>query len=147
MSDAVLGRRSQFQSKAANQRCHADLLVRLSLCGENKRTILRGVIMPDIDDFLRNQAKKLRENDGAPKTRVEWEKRKESLRDKMFAAMGEFPAQPCGLEPRELGTLKRDGYHIEKIIFQTRTNVRATACAYVPDVKGRVPAVLVVHGH
>src|SRR5580704_582057 len=103
--------------------------------------------MPDIDDFLRNQAKKLREKDIAPKTRNEWEKRKESLRDKMFTAMGEFPAKPCGLEPRELGTLKRDGYRIEKIILQTRPNVWATACAYVPDVKGTVPAVLVVHGH
>ncbi len=59
----------------------------------------------------------------------------------MFTAMGEFPAKPCSLEPRELGTLKRDGYRIEKIIIQTRHNVWATASAYLPDVKGRVPAV------
>jgi dienelactone hydrolase len=115
--------------------------------GESNPTNHRGAIMPDIDDFLRNQAKKLREKDDAPKTRAEWEKRKESLRDKMFTAMGEFPAKPCGLEPRVLGTLKRDGYGIEKIILQTRPNIWATACAYVPDAKGRVPAVLVVHGH
>lgn len=103
--------------------------------------------MPDIDDFLRDQAKKLRENDQPPKNKSDWLKRRTDLRDKMFAAMGEFPSKPCDLEPRNLGTLKRDGYTIEKLILQSRPNVWITATAYVPDVKGKVPAVLVVHGH
>jgi dienelactone hydrolase len=103
--------------------------------------------MPDIDDFIRDQAKKLREKDEAPRTRADWEKRRTELRDKMFAAMGEFPPKPCDLEPRSLGTLKRDGYTIEKLIFQSRPNVWVTATAYVPEAKGKVPAVLAVHGH
>ena len=73
--------------------------------------------------------------------------RKESLRDKMFAAMGEFPAKPCGSN-HYYDTLKRDGYRIEKIVLQTRPNVWVDPLPpYVPDVKERVPAVLVVHGH
>ncbi|MCE9529586.1 MAG: acetylxylan esterase [Planctomycetes bacterium] len=103
--------------------------------------------MPDIDDFLREQGRKLREKDEAPKTRAEWDKRRADLRDKMFTAMGDFPAKPCDLEPRQMGVLKRDGYTIEKLIFQSRPNVWVTATAYVPDVKAKVPAVLVVHGH
>ena len=103
--------------------------------------------MPDIDDFLREQGRKLREKDEAPKTRAEWDKRRTALRAKMFTAMGDFPEKPCDLEPRQLGTLKRDGYTIEKLIFQSRPNVWVTATAYVPDVKGKVPSVLVVHGH
>jgi cephalosporin-C deacetylase-like acetyl esterase len=103
--------------------------------------------MPDIDDFIREQAKKLREKDEAPRSKADWEKRRTNLRAKMFAAMGEFPEKPCDLEPRVIGTLKRDGYAIEKLIFQSRPNVWVTATAYVPDVKGKVPAVLVVHGH
>src|SRR5581483_334630 len=41
-----------------------------------------------------------------------------------------------------------DGYRIEKVIFQSRPDVWVTASAYVPtEAKGKVPAVLVVHGH
>ncbi len=66
----------------------------------------------------------------------------------MFAAMGPFPEKPCPLEPREVGVLKRDGYRIEKLLIQTRPDVWATAHAYVPEtVKGKIPAVLSVHGH
>lgn len=103
--------------------------------------------MPDIDDFIRDQAKKLREKDEAPRSKADWEKRRTDLRAKMIAAMGDFPEKPSDLEPRIIGTLKRDGYAIEKLIFQSRPNVWVTATAYVPDVKGKVPAVLVVHGH
>jgi dienelactone hydrolase len=105
--------------------------------------------MPDIDDFIRDQAKKLREKDEAPRSRADWERRRTELRDKMFAAMGlgDIPAKPCDVEPRNLGTLKRDGYTIEKLVFQSRPNVSVTATAYVPEAKGKVPAVLVVHGH
>lgn len=103
--------------------------------------------MPDIDDFIRDQAKKLREKDEAPKSKADWEKRRTDLRAKMFTAMGDFPEKPCDLEPRILDTLKRDGYKIEKMILQSRPNVWIAATAYVPDVKGKVPAVLVVHGH
>src|SRR4051812_36188436 len=103
--------------------------------------------MADIDDFIRSQAKKLREKDEAPRTKAEWEKRRTELREKMFAAMGEFPTKPCDLEPRTLGTLKRDGYVIEKLVLQSRPNVWVTATAYVPEAKGKVPAVLCAHGH
>ena len=46
-----------------------------------------------------------------------------------------------------MGTLQRDGYRVEKIVFQTRPGIGMTANAYVPDASGKVPAVLVVHGH
>ena len=46
-----------------------------------------------------------------------------------------------------LGTLERDGYRVEKLVFQTRPGVWMTANAYVPDAPGKHPAILVVHGH
>jgi dienelactone hydrolase len=47
-----------------------------------------------------------------------------------------------------LGNLKRQGYRIEKVVFQSRPDVWVTSSVYVPDpLKGKVPAVLVVHGH
>jgi cephalosporin-C deacetylase-like acetyl esterase len=46
-----------------------------------------------------------------------------------------------------LGVLQRDGYRVEKILFQTMPGVWMTASAYVPDKPGPHPALLAVHGH
>src|SRR5205823_6870828 len=57
------------------------------------------------------------------------------------------PDQKCPLDPQTHGTLRRDAYAVEKLIFQTRPGVWMTANAYVPDRKGKLPAILMVHGH
>ncbi len=107
--------------------------------------------MPDpttFNAFILEQARALRAKDTPPADRKAWDARRQKLRDDMFAAMGPFPAKPCPLDPREVGVLKRDGYRIEKLLIQTRPDVWMTANAYVPEmVKGKVPAVLAVHGH
>jgi dienelactone hydrolase len=100
------------------------------------------------DQAMRAQAAALRARDEAPANRKAWEGRRKQLRQVMFDAMGPFPETPCPLEPKVLGVLKRPGYRVEKLIFQSRPDVWVTASAYVPDaVTGRLPAVLVVHGH
>src|SRR5690606_16358199 len=76
-----------------------------------------------------------------------WEKRRQELRAELLRAWGGFPEQPCELAPRVLGVLQRDGYRVEKVIFQTLPGVWMTANAYVPQQEGRLPAVLCVHGH
>lgn len=99
--------------------------------------------------FTRSQARKLRESDVSPKTPAEWEQRRKVLRKHILANIGPVPDRPCDLEVRNLGTLERDGYRIEKIVFQSRPDVWVTATAYVPKLKDgeKVPAVLIVHGH
>jgi cephalosporin-C deacetylase-like acetyl esterase len=107
--------------------------------------------MPEPEAFnnlMRARAKALHEKDAPPATRKDWEGRRKALREAMFAAMGPMPGQACPLEVKEFAALQRDGYRIERLIFQSRPDVWVTANAYVPEkVKGRVPAVLVVHGH
>lgn len=98
-------------------------------------------------EFVRRQAAELRAGDKGPATLAEWEQRRAELRRNMLAAWGGFPAEPCPLEPRVVGTLQRDGYRVEKVLLQTRPGIWMTANAYVPPVSGKVPAVLVVHGH
>ncbi len=101
-----------------------------------------------LEAFLQEQGRQLRAGDSAPATRPEWLERRQKLRRNLLAAIGTFPEKPCALEPRISGTLKREGYRIEKVIFQTWPNVWMTASAYVPEpLSGKVPAVLVVHGH
>ncbi len=101
-----------------------------------------------LDNFLRAEAKRLHAKDTPPATRKEWEDRRAILIKRMREAMGPVPDKDCPLEPRILGTLKREGYRIEKVIFQSRPDVWVTASAYVPaNINGKVPAVLAVHGH
>ncbi|QEL15219.1 alpha/beta hydrolase family protein [Limnoglobus roseus] len=98
-------------------------------------------------DFVKQQAKTLREKDTPPATLADWQKQRTELRAKLLAAWGGFPEKPCPLDVQKHGELKRDGYTVEKITIQTRPGVRMTANAYVPDKKGKLPAILMVHGH
>lgn len=105
-------------------------------------------------EFIRKQAAELRKNDKPPATVAEWQKQEAELRKHLFAAWGGtacFPEKPCDLDPQQHGEpLKRDGYTVEKITFQTRPGVRMTANLYVPDAARqgkKLPAILMVHGH
>jgi dienelactone hydrolase len=99
--------------------------------------------------FVKAQAAELRANDVAPQSAEEWRLRKEALRANLLKAWGGFPETPCDLAPRKLGEIQRDGYRIERLIFQTRPGVWMTANAYVPEKAKteKVPAILHVHGH
>jgi dienelactone hydrolase len=100
------------------------------------------------DHFIQAQAKQLRANDQPPFSRREWLDRRPRLRAAVLQALGPLPEKPCPLEARVLGELKRPGFRIEKLIFQSRPDVWVTATAYVPETaEGKVPAVLCVHGH
>jgi len=98
-------------------------------------------------NFIKAQAVELRAADKPPATRAEWEARRGEIRDKLQRAFGPFPDTKCPLEPKVLGVLQRDGYRVEKILFQTMPGVWMTASAYVPDKPGKHPALLAVHGH
>jgi dienelactone hydrolase len=107
--------------------------------------------MPDattFDAFIEKQAESLRAKDKPPATLAEWATRKKRLREAISASMGPTPDKPCELSPKVVGTLKRAGYRIEKLLFQSRPDVWVTGSLYVPDgLAGKAPAVLAVHGH
>src|SRR5258708_5020776 len=101
-----------------------------------------------LDTFLQAQGKALREKDRSPATAKEWQDRRSRLVKQMREAMGPTPEKDCPLDAKVLGVLERDGYVIERVVFQSRPDLWVTANAYAPkNVKGKVPAVLVVHGH
>lgn len=97
--------------------------------------------------FINRQAQNLRANDKAPASADAWERQRAGIRDTLKQTWGEFPAQPAPLSPKILGTLERDGYRVERLIFQTFSNVWMTANAYIPTSPGPHPAILAVHGH
>jgi cephalosporin-C deacetylase-like acetyl esterase len=76
-----------------------------------------------------------------------WEAERRRLHAAYSSMLGAFPPR-TPLHPRLTGTLERDRYRIEKLVYETRPGMLVTANAYVP--KGRaepVPGVLVPCGH
>jgi cephalosporin-C deacetylase-like acetyl esterase len=98
-------------------------------------------------DFARNTAADLRKEDRPPQSLKEWEQWRTALRASLQRAWGHFPSEACPLEPRLVGEFEREGYKVERLLFQTRPQVWMTANAYVPKKAGKSPAVLCVHGH
>ncbi|MBL8865695.1 MAG: acetylxylan esterase [Planctomycetia bacterium] len=98
-------------------------------------------------DFVKGQAKAMRSGDKPPATLDEWSKQRSELQARLTAAFGGFPDKPCDLDVQKFGELKRDGYTVEKLTIQTMPGVRMTANAYVPHKSGKLPALLMVHGH
>lgn len=68
------------------------------------------------------------------------------LREFFIERIGGFPEQ-TPLNPEITGVIERDGYRIEKVLFESRPNHRVTALMYVPNGPGPFPAVLVPCGH
>jgi dienelactone hydrolase len=80
-------------------------------------------------------------------SKSDWKARQEMARKAMLAAIGEFP-EKTPLNARVTGTVKGDGFHVEKILFESMPGNYVTSCLFVPDgIKGKRPAVLFASGH
>lgn len=82
----------------------------------------------------------------ALKTPDDVSRRQRELRSKFLEVLGGFPER-TPLNPKITGTLKRDGYRIEKVIYEARPDHHVTANLYVPDGKGPFPGILFPLGH
>jgi dienelactone hydrolase len=71
------------------------------------------------------------------------------LREQFFAAIGGLPAR-TPLNPRVTGVVRRDGYCVEKVIFESQPKFCVTALFFVPEGNGfspPFPGVIVPCGH
>jgi dienelactone hydrolase len=80
------------------------------------------------------------------KTPEDLRERQEDLRAKFVRALGGFP-EKTPLEGRVLGTLEKDGYRIEKVVYFSRPEHPVTANFYRPEGPGPFPGVLLPCGH
>jgi len=72
----------------------------------------------------------------------------DELRRKALALIGGLPAEKSPLNARVTGTIRMDGYRIEKLVFESLPGIHVTALVYVPEGPvGKKPAVLVACGH
>ena len=69
-----------------------------------------------------------------------------TLRELMIQQLGGFP-QRSPLNAQSVGKLKRNGYSIEKVIFESQPMHHVTGNLYIPEGKGPFPGVIVSSGH
>ena len=74
------------------------------------------------------------------------------IRQKLLTMLGGLPTTRTPLHPHITGRIAMDGFHIEKLIFESLPGVYVTALLYVPDDADsgehkKHPAILVPAGH
>ncbi|MBX9622300.1 MAG: acetylxylan esterase [Gemmataceae bacterium] len=91
-----------------------------------------------------------------PKTKAEWEARRQELREQLLVANGLWPLpEKTPLNPVIHGKAERDGYTIEKVFFASTPGHYVSGNLYrplasggrQPPETGKLPGVLFAHGH
>jgi dienelactone hydrolase len=100
-------------------------------------------------DNLERRANEALEAIPRSSTAREADARREALRRELRRSLGtdRLPWPPA-LRPRVVGTLRRDGYRIEKVVYEALPGEPIPAHLYVPEGLDRsAPAVLFYNGH
>lgn len=80
-------------------------------------------------------------------SRGEFEARRERVRKKFLAGIGGLPDRPDDPAVEATGVLDRNGYTVERLVFESRPDFHVTANCYVPEDDGPHPGVLFLCGH
>jgi len=80
-------------------------------------------------------------------TAGDWRAHQRRVREQLLAMWGAFPER-TPLEARTLGVLRRDGYRVEKVVYESLPGFHVTAALFVPDgLAGPAPGILFASGH
>jgi dienelactone hydrolase len=81
------------------------------------------------------------------KTKENWLTRQKKVKDLLLKTVGPFP-EKTPLNAKITGVVKKDGYRIEKIIYESMPGFYVTGGLFIPDdIKGKTSAILFVSGH
>ena len=81
------------------------------------------------------------------KTKEDWLKRQEKVKEILNKIVGPFP-EKTPLNPKVTGVIRKTGYRIEKVIYESIPNFYVTGCLFIPEgITGKRPAILNVIGH
>jgi dienelactone hydrolase len=82
------------------------------------------------------------------RTEADLQALRKEIRARVLDIIGGLPEMRTPLNARVTGTVRMDGYRIEKVVFESLPGLHVTALVYVPDQpSGPKPAVLVPCGH
>ena len=72
----------------------------------------------------------------------------QELRNRLLKMLGGLPTEKAPLHSRITGRIQMEGFHTEKLIFESLPGVYVSALVYVPDDKIKLhPGILVPAGH
>lgn len=105
----------------------------------------------DWPDYIARNMNQARESRRAllarVQTRQQVEARTETVRSQLWQLLGGRPEE-TPLNPQVTGTLQRNGYRIEKLIFESMPQIHVTANLYLPTTgQAPFPAILAPIGH
>ncbi|HZZ72731.1 MAG TPA: CocE/NonD family hydrolase, partial [Pirellulales bacterium] len=79
----------------------------------------------------------------------DWKAKRERYRRQLFDMLGLNPLpEKTNLNPRVTGTIERDDFRVEKLVFESRPKLYVTANLYLPkDTSQPCPTILYLSGH
>jgi len=81
------------------------------------------------------------------KTGEQWRERQSEIRKTFSDIIGPFP-EKTPLNARITGIVYKDGFSVEKILYESRPGYYVTSALFVPDsLQGTAPAILFCSGH
>ncbi len=83
------------------------------------------------------------------KSLTEWQQRQSFIKETLLDIVGPFP-EKNPLNAKVIRTVKRDGYKIEHIIYESQPGFYVTSSMFIPDGikrKGKTPAIVYCSGH
>lgn len=83
-----------------------------------------------------------------PANLPEWNTGRARVKAIVLHALGEMPARPSASNVRTLSKDRKNGYTIEKFVFDNGVDAEVPGYIAIPDKRpGRLPAILTMHGH
>ncbi|MEZ4970367.1 MAG: acetylxylan esterase [Flavobacteriaceae bacterium] len=81
------------------------------------------------------------------RTQEDWNDRQQLVKEKLLASVGPFPPK-TDLNPVVTQRIKKEGYSVEKIYFESMPGVKVTATFFIPEGKRRkLPSIIYCSGH
>ena len=107
----------------------------------------RAALIESLNKLAAQQTAARREAVAKVRTKAEALRRQAEVRGRMLALIGGLPER-TPLNARVTGTVPLDGFHMEKVTYESQPGFHVTAVLYLPDgVKGPLPAIVVAPGH
>ena len=88
-----------------------------------------------------------KESIGKLKTKQDWMARQELVKEKFLTSLGNFPDK-TPLNPVVTQKIKKEGYSVEKLYFESLPGVKVTAAFFIPNSKRKkLPTIIYCSGH
>ncbi len=83
-----------------------------------------------------------------PMSLATWRAQRGKVRKIVIVSLGDLPPRPSPRDVRVVATDQKDGYRIEKFVFDNGVDSVVPGYIAIPDQRqGKLPAILTMHGH